>query len=94
MRCDGTPRDDLDGGAMSGACSSCGAPIVWAITEAGKRVPLDAKPIRIAIVARDNDGAEILDNGARVIARGENGYVSHFATCPNAAAHRKPRATK
>lgn len=79
---------------MSRACSSCGAPIVWAITEAGKRVPLDAKPIRIAIVARGNDGAEIREGDALVIGSGANGYQSHFATCPNAAAHRKPRVAK
>lgn len=76
---------------MSATCSTCGAPIVWAITQNGKRTPLDAKPIRIAIAARGNDGAEIREGDALVIGSGANGYQSHFATCPQAAAHRKHR---
>ena len=44
-----------------GQCRSCGAPMVWCITPAGKRSPLN------------RDG------------------VSHFATCPSASAHRRPR---
>jgi hypothetical protein len=30
---------------MSDVCSSCNAPIVWALTERGKRMPVDAEPV-------------------------------------------------
>lgn len=50
-------------GAPVKACNSCGADIVWIVTAAGKRMPVDART-----------------------------HESHFATCPNAAHHRKPRA--
>lgn len=61
------------------ACRSCGAPIVWVVTESGKRMPLDAKPEKRFVV--DVDGkAYVRDT-----------YVSHFAHCPNAAQHRRPK---
>lgn len=43
-------------------CSTCQAPIAWAWTPKGNRIPMNA------------DG------------------VTHFATCPNAADHRRPRS--
>jgi hypothetical protein len=42
------------------SCRSCGAAVVWIVTPAGKRMPVDVST-----------------------------HVSHFATCPNAAQHRK-----
>ena len=30
---------------MSAQCGSCHAPVVWAITEKGKRMPVDAEPV-------------------------------------------------
>lgn len=73
-------------------CKSCGRPIIWARTESGKAMPLDAQPVDAAKV----EGTCILDQGvarfgAIDTAPGVPHYVSHFATCPNAAAHRKPR---
>lgn len=64
--------------AMSN-CGTCGAEIVWAITEAGKRMPLDAKPEK-RFVVDDADGCHLVDT-----------YVSHFSTCPNAEQHRRAR---
>lgn len=26
-------------------CRSCGAPVIWALTEAGKRIPVDPEPM-------------------------------------------------
>ena len=63
-------------------CRSCGAAIIWATTTAGKRMPLDPKPISVAI-------GEGVTNGGTVEIR--RGYVSHFATCPSADQHRKPK---
>jgi hypothetical protein len=69
-------------------CKSCGAPIRWAKTEAGKRIPLDPEP-------RPNGNLLVQDGIAYVHEPGDatdfdqQYYVSHFATCPNADSHRK-----
>lgn len=78
------------------SCGSCGAPIRWAKTPAGKRIPLDAEPDR----ARGNvrlgyiGGEELalVLAGAELEAARIDGdlFLAHFATCPNAAAHRRP----
>ena len=79
------------------SCRSCQAPIIWARTERGKRMPLDAEPVCDAIaetrglfVLRERDHA---DSPLAIAAWGLEGtephYRSHFATCPNAASHRK-----
>jgi len=56
-----SPQTDNE---SSATCSSCGAPILWVVTQAGKRMPLDP------------DG------------------TTHFATCPNADEHRKPKRVR
>ena len=55
---------------------SCNAEIIWADTEGGKRIPLDARaPVYVA--TSDGDG--------KVYAkRLQGGMVSHFATCRDA----------
>ncbi len=63
---------------MSAACKSCGRPIQWATSEQGKAMPLDVPPERRVVIT---------GGVARVVPT----YLSHFATCPNAAQHRKPR---
>lgn len=76
------------------ACRSCSAPIVWAVTENGKRIPLDAE----AVVLIPTGAFRLVDGGedfggsycdVAVSVKAEALYVSHFATCPNADAHRK-----
>lgn len=76
-------------------CKSCGAPIRWAITEKGRRMPLDPAP--------RPDGNVTLRTGVgnatiAVVGQGGDGprYSSHFSSCPNAAEHRtrKGRAEK
>lgn len=73
-------------------CKSCGADIVWVKTESGKSMPLDASPIDPTKI----DGACFIENGiarfgAFDLPRGTLRYVSHFATCPQAKEHRKPK---
>jgi len=65
-------------------CRSCNAPILWIRTPGGKLTPLDAKPEK-RYVLNLTHGGDV--PGASL----EPTYVSHFATCPNAAKHRKPR---
>lgn len=72
-------------------CRSCGAPILFVKTEKGNLIPLDAEPYvppGLFVIARDI--AVSLEH-----ATGPAGpvlYRSHFATCPNAKKHRKPRS--
>jgi hypothetical protein len=62
----------------AGTCRSCGAVIWWGKTPQGKAVPLDAPEKRFVL---DRDGTVSLVDA----------YLTHFATCPNASEHRKPR---
>jgi hypothetical protein len=67
---------------MAATCQSCGAEIVWAETEAGRKIPLDAVPEKRFVIA------DAPLSRARVAVM-QPTYVSHFATCPNAAEHRR-----
>ncbi len=75
-------------------CRSCNADILWARTERGSRMPLDAEPVdstgRNLFVLRDKSSSEgPLAIAAWGLAHTEPHYVSHFATCPNADQHRR-----
>jgi hypothetical protein len=67
-------------------CSSCSAPIIWAETPRGKRIPLDAELV---------EGGNIeLRAGIAFVEPPEPGkrrYRSHFSTCPRAGQHRSRR---
>lgn len=87
---------------MSGGpvpCRSCAAPIWWAVTEpAGKAIPLNngVSPDGNLAVWRDQSGnlrarALVLDEEP---AEHERRAVAHFATCPEAKAHRRPRSPR
>ncbi len=74
-------------------CRSCQAPILWvhsAVT--GALMPVDAVPVseggNIVIV---DDKAHVLkgDLFEELMPLETPKYKSHFATCPNAAKHRK-----
>jgi hypothetical protein len=63
---------------MPSFCKSCEAKITWVKTAAGRPMPLDF-PGEKRVVVQDGIGY-VLDT-----------YISHFATCPNADLHRKPK---
>ncbi len=63
-------------------CKSCGADILWVKMLSGKSMPLDMPPEKRIVLSDHGDATS--EYGAV-----EDTYVSHFATCPNAAAHRK-----
>jgi len=65
---------------MSAHCRSCDAKILWAKTSAGKPMPLNEAKVQVHTL-----------NSAGNIERTVFGHVSHFATCPNADAWRKPK---
>lgn len=71
---------------MSTTCRSCGAAILWAVTPAGKRMPVDAQPTKR--ISLDSYGVKTFGDLAPV-ANVVDTYTSHFATCPSAAQHRK-----
>lgn len=73
-------------------CRSCPAVIVWAVTERGKAMPVDAVPCaagNVALVAREGRAplAKVLGVAAR-FGRTDL-HTSHFVTCPNASQHRR-----
>ncbi len=86
----------------AGPCSSCKALVIWSVTKNNKPMPVDAKAVangNIELEAagdpRDPPTAHYLDKlGQREVDGKRRApmlrYVSHFATCPNAAEHRKP----
>lgn len=80
-------------------CRACGLEIVWAITDRGKRMPVDRTPalpgVGNLVLFFDVDlFGHPIDDVQRVTAatpetKGGTTWVSHFATCPEAARFRK-----
>lgn len=77
-------------------CKSCGAEIVFIKTDAGTSIPCNAAPMpywrvkggkakivtpRGEVVSAELDGMEGTETGT--------GYMTHFATCPDAAKFRR-----
>jgi hypothetical protein len=71
---------------MADTCRSCNAPIIWAITVKGRRIPIDKAPV-------ENGNVTLAMTPGFTIPwaiMGPNGtHVSHFATCEFAHRHRK-----
>lgn len=70
-------------------CPACDDPIIWAVTEAGNKTPVDVGPAEHGTIALSGHVPPV----ARVVSKtgrepGTKLYVSHFATC-KAAKHRK-----
>jgi transcription elongation factor Elf1 len=63
-------------------CKSCGAEIEWIKTPQGKSHPVDASPKKLWQYTDHpvNNPWQLVDV-----------YESHFATCPDANKHRKPK---
>ncbi|WP_158884074.1 hypothetical protein [Amycolatopsis anabasis] len=81
-----------------GTCGTCGAPILWATTRAGKPMPVNPEPAPergnvllavqdgqlVAGVLRRNQAAGAHDAGLVL-------HTSHFTDCPHADQHRRSR---
>lgn len=77
-------------------CRSCLAEIIWAKTESGSLIPLDAEP--------NKPGANmaLIEGIAKVVNRGDlfepvysgNLYLSHYATCPDREKWRQRKQPK
>jgi len=75
-----------------GYCRSCGARIRWIRTVGGKAMPCNAQPITFT----RGGGPETFVTPEGKVERGKRdpggdltGYISHFATCPQADRHRR-----
>ena len=64
----------------SSICRGCGEQIYWVETVAGKKMPLNIKPQKYVKV----EARGFVDVGIV-----QEGFISHFATCPKADAYRK-----
>lgn len=69
-----------------GQCRSCGAPVIWAVHDRTRK---------LAPMEQDDAGQWTIVNGvyfkpARPPAP-QHRYTNHYATCPNARAHREGR---
>lgn len=74
-------------------CRSCDAPIIWTVTQNGKKMPVDADPViaeRGFRLEEDDDPHEP-PTALFTVAPfdGERLHLSHFATCPDAREHRR-----
>lgn len=83
---------------MQAKCRSCGAAILWVLTTAGKRMPLDATPTPDGTVSidpggratvRTKDDLADVDRAAALGGPRPRLYRAHFSTCPQAAQHRR-----
>lgn len=83
----------------TGTCRSCRKPVIWTLTEKGKRMPIDADPeeIRRPLTVADGNliicrqGTDGEADTVRYVPAGKGRYRSHFASCSSPAKHRKPR---
>lgn len=79
-------------------CGGCTKPIRWAVTEAGRRMPLDPDLVPAGNV--EDTGKVDVSTGeiiVKVLKKNEPGrpgadrYRSHFASCPKARDFRRSR---
>lgn len=80
-------------------CRSCNAEIKWIKMESGKSMPVDASGISYSETfhpgAKGNNVLTLVTERGTIVrtvfdpAGDKIGYMSHFATCPNANQHRK-----
>lgn len=76
--------------SQPGKCKSCGASIIWIKTKSANLMPIDAAPVEGGNIAILDDTAHTISGKLfdDMIEPGPR-YVTHFATCPGAAHHRK-----
>ena len=75
-------------------CRSCGALIYWAKTASGKSIPVNVLPVHRGnvLLTWSNRRRELMATVLAVPGDAQpwrNVYTSHFATCPQADAHRR-----
>lgn len=73
---------------MSAACPGCTAPIFWAMSAKGKKMPMDSVPAANgSFQLKDRSGENPLAIYVREEDReGKRLYTCHYGTCPNVKA--------
>jgi|SRR6185436_782509 hypothetical protein len=97
--CNGVHSSIMDGDTHNSAhCASCQAPIIWTLTERGKRMPVNAEPVdggNIRLDMRRPVHSFVVPVGEMFSEDipGDDGlrYTSHFASCPEADLWRNGR---
>lgn len=85
-------RTDPDLGARR--CKSCRRAILWTVTESGARMPVDFAPTvdgTVAIAHEVVDGRRVWRSRIAQLGESVVRRKAHWATCPSAAQHRKPK---
>lgn len=89
--------------ACASRCKSCSAKITWLETTNGKATPVNLPGVLVALDDPGTPRATVVLSDGRVMTgrlvggaaevKGPvvTGYISHFATCPRAQAHRRAR---
>lgn len=70
-------------------CRSCGAGVLWAVTELGRRIPLDDQPTadgNVVVTDHADDGTPVVRvlTASDGVPSSPRRYLSHFVTCPQA----------
>lgn len=73
-------------------CGSCRAPIVWALTAAGRKMPVDAVPVDDGDFIMGPDDTIVKIQPFAEVPLGVDRFTSHFVTCPDRDEWRKPRS--
>jgi hypothetical protein len=73
-------------------CGSCRAPVVWVITAAGRKMPVDAVPVDDGDFYAGEDGRYTKVQPFGDAPEGVDRFTSHFVTCPDRDEWRKPRS--
>jgi hypothetical protein len=74
-------------------CKGCPKQIVWAVTERGKRMPVDPEPApggNVLLTEQYGQLTAVVVKPHRAFGRTDL-HMSHFVTCPNADQLRRPR---
>ena len=87
--------DWAEGDEEMSKCKSCGKEIRWVKTFSGKTMPVDAE--KVFFYAGDGKDIFVTTNGAvihgtrvdKYDGAARVGFISHFATCPDADSYRK-----
>ena len=77
---------------MASRCRSCGVEIRWALTEAGKAIPLEVDPRpggNLLEVEPGSDPPRVRYVDPLLDGLEGDRWVSHFANCPDAGRWRK-----
>jgi len=72
-------------------CGTCGAPMRWERTVRGKPIPLDPQPVPGAHLFITVPSGRVADDRSQEAHPGAERFTTHFATCPDAHKHRRPR---